>query len=200
MTVNRSSAAAAALLLVVVLAGCTPAAAPSDPGPTASVAPEPTAAAPAFRAPQDCADLIGPDLQATFDSAGIQLFDSSNGEGIAPTGDLIADQSLDPYVCVYGIDSVDLSSFHLEAQPLGAAQYSSVRSALEGAGFTMTDRGDAVLFTAVGDDTGDQGSVAIIHELVPGGWVTARGATGGQERLDSLTAYVDAVVAHLSAG
>jgi len=122
----------AAALLLPLAAGCTPTA--PEPTPSATVAesaspsptPSPTATAPelVFTQPTTCSELAGPDLEAVFASRNIELFNSSNGEGMFADGPVDThQQGGNPFGCLWGVPYVDLNTFVLSSQPLSQAAH-----------------------------------------------------------------------------
>jgi hypothetical protein len=208
---KRSAAEAAVVLLVsALLAGCAPSvpvdgtatptahptrtasAAPTDAA--ASATPEPETAA-SFTPPATCSALAGPELEAIFAERGIELFNSSNGEGLF-AGEPVNthQQGGNPFGCLWGVQNADLNTFVLSAQKLSNQAHEGVLSILDGSGYEKTVTGDVVTYTEVGSETGGE---LTIHVLRPDSWMTGWGALGGEAARTRITEYLDAAAANL---
>ena len=192
---------AMAVAVVAALAGCAPTApTPEAPDETAA-APKPTETAappaePVFVAPENCEQLIGPELAAEFASKNIVLFDSTNGEGIYANGFEAAQDGGDPFACLFGKDMVDLSTFQLVVQPVSSeAEHEGIVAVLGSGGFDQSLNGSTVTFTDIGTDTDPL--PAIIHILKPDRWLTAYSYFGGEISASRLAEHLAAVDAHL---
>lgn len=201
MKMRALVALAVAALTVGALAGCNPGTITDagtetpTPKPTDIVAsPTPTPdPVPVFAAPADCHVMVGAQLEAQFGADGIELFNSTNGEGMFADGSIESYQTGTPFSCVWGVPYVDLNSFLLETQGLTPEQHATIESALDGAGFDRVESDGIITYSAVGDETGDQGAVSLIHVVRADSWITGRAAIGGQQRFDSLAAYLATV-------
>lgn len=187
--------------VVAALAGCTPTA-PTPEAPDESVAaptPTETAAPPAepvFVAPENCEQLIGPELAAEFASKDIVLFDSTNGEGIYANGFEAAQDGGDPFACLFGKDMVDLSTFQLVVQPVSSQdEHEGIMAVLGGGGFDQSLNGSTVTFSDPGNDMDPL--PAIIHLVKQDRWLTAFANFGGDIQADRLAGYLAAVDANL---
>lgn len=207
---SRLSAVLVAVIALPVIAGCTPTA-PSDgtatPTPHASTVaaapsqtptPEPEPATPVFTAPTTCAELAGSDLEADFASRGIELFNSSNGEGMsAGTPVDTHQQGGKPFGCLWGVPQVDLNTFVLSAQGLNNQAHEGVVSILDAGGYVKTVDGDIVTYTQLGDESGQPSAQLTIHVLRPDSWLTGWASFGGQTSADRITGYLDIVATNL---
>lgn len=189
--------AAIAGVAVVALAGC--ATAESDdaaPAPT-STAPAPTPDEPApavFTLPDDCAELIGPDLDAEYAANGVILFSDSDGNGIYEQEESVGQVGGDPFYCVYGQDGVDLSSFEFAAQALAEDGREQLLAELGALGLDESADGDRVIFS----QEGDEGTLpAIVHIVLPDGWVTVNSTFGGPDRFAEATDWAEIAVEQL---
>lgn len=192
-----ASRAALVTVLVSALAGCAPAGEPeptTEPGPTASASPAPTAAPASFTAPEDCAELVGPDLDAEFAANGVILFSDSNGNGIYEQEGSVGQASGDPLYCLYGQDGVDLSSFEFAAQGLTEEAQAEVLAELATLGLDESADGNRVIFS----QEGDEGTrPAIVHVVLPDGWVTVNSTFGGPDRFADVNGWAEAAVEQL---
>lgn len=187
-------------LAALALVGCTPA----EPAPVpetsatavAEVEPSPTSVpAPAtkvFEPASTCTEMLGSVLEDEILAGGYTLFSSTSAGGshypIAST------QSGDPYSCWYGVDGVDLSTFEIAAQRLGATERDGVAALLSSKGFTNTGEGDVATWVM----EGDQGQKpAIVHVLRADSWLTAFSAYGGAKQVETLSRYLTTVADQL---
>lgn len=166
--------------------------------PSQAPTPEPEPAAPVYAQPTTCAELSGPDLEATFASRGIVLFNSSNGEGMF-AGEPVNthQQGGKPFGCLWGVPNADLNSLVLSAQGLSNQAHEGVISILDGGGFEKTVDGDVVTYTQLGDETGQPTGELTIHVLRPESWITGWAPIGGETSRSRMTEYLDAVATNL---
>ena len=118
--------------------------------------------------------MAGPDLEATFGSRNIELFNSSNGEGIfSGTPVDTHQQGGNPFGCLWGVQNADLNTFVISVQSLSRAAHEGVVSILEGGGYAKTVDGDVVTYTALGSENGTPADQLTIHVLRPDSWMTS---------------------------
>ena len=200
----------AGALAVPLLAACGPDAPVAEtlvptiaesPSPTPAPTPTPTVvAAPVlvFTQPTTCSELAGPDLEAAFVSKNIELFNSSNGEGIF-TGTPVDShqQGGNPFGCLWGVQNADLNTFVLSVQSLSHAAHEGVVSILDGGGYVKTVDGDVVTYTQLGSENGTPADQLTIHVLRPDSWMTGWAALGGETSRVRISGYLDAVASTL---
>ncbi len=191
--------AALVTVLAAALAGCSPAGGgdpepTTGPEPTASASPTPAAAPAIFTLPDDCDELIGPDLDAEFAANGVTLFSDSNGNGIYEQEGSVGQDGGEPFYCVYGQDGVDLSSFEFAAQALTNDAHEGVLAELGTRGLDESADGDRVIFS----QEGDEGTLpAIVHIVLPDGWVTVNSTFGGPDRFAEVNDWAETAVEQL---
>ena len=194
-----ASGAALVVVLIAALAGCSAADAgdpepTTEPEPTASASPAPTAAAAPFTLPGDCSALIGPDLDAEYAENGVILFSDSSGNGIYEQEGSVGQASGDPLYCVYGQDGVDLSSFEFAAQALAEDAQEAVLAELAALGLDESADGNRVVFS----QEGDEGTLpAIVHIVLPDGWVTVNSTFGGPDRFAEANDWAETALEQL---
>ncbi|GAB3133189.1 hypothetical protein [Marisediminicola antarctica] len=194
-----ASRAALVTVMVAALAGCTTAGSgepepTTDTEPTASASPTPTTAPAAFTLPDDCSELVGPDLAAEYAANDVVLFSDSNGNGIYEQERSVGQDGGEPLYCVYGQDGVDLSSFEFAAQALTNDAHEGVLAELATRGLDESADGERVIFS----QEGDEGTLpAIVHIVLPDGWVTVNSTFGGPDRFAEVNDWAETAVEQL---
>jgi hypothetical protein len=173
----RTLAPAAALALV--LAGCTgtPPVEPPATSPTAE--PTPSAAAPAFTQPDDCATGILPASRlATFDDLGLVLLGGPGGKyGTDYSADPTPEEQLGGISCIWGFDASDISSITVSVAPLTADTRLQAldQFATQGLDEELTDD------TAVYAQTGSDDEPSITNVLRDDSWISVLTTVGGND-------------------
>jgi len=190
---HLASRASLVTVLVAALAGCAVVGAvepepTAEPEPAASASPTPTAAPASFTAPDTCAELVGPALDAEFSANGVDLFSGSDGTGIYTLEAPLGQDGGDPLYCLYGQDGVDLSTFEFAAQGLTNDAHEGVIAELATRGLDEQADGERVTFSQEGDEGS---SPAIVHIVLPDGWVTVYSTFGGPDRFAEATGWAE---------
>lgn len=183
-------------VLLATVTGCVPqpetppSSPPASAGPSASPSEAPVEGPAVFVAPTSCTELLGAQLESEVLATGAVLFSGPGGTGIYP-GPSIGQDGGSPVSCRYGKDMVELSTFEFAVQGLTQDAHKGVLAELQTRGMTETAAGEIVVFTQEGTEGSEP---AIIHVLLPDGWITVYSTFGGSASLAKITGWADTVL------
>jgi hypothetical protein len=171
-----------------------------------------TEATAAFALPATCTDLIGADLEAAFQTEGIELFSDPGGSGEIPNsiGTMekysYTQKSGTPFICAYtkfvGENTIETANtIEISVQGLTQDAHKSTLAALRQGGFVETTDGAVVTLSQVGNFTGGgdpEKAKAIVHVVHPDSWITIACYVGGSaDQMTRINQWLPIVTAQV---
>lgn len=192
-----------AAVALALLAGCAPAPTPDSDDqtgtPAADPTPTPTAtaapAAPVFRMPQTCAQVLTADTQRAFDAAGLDLLGGPDGTyGENYFGDPTPEERAGGITCVWGEEDVVATTVIVSVAPITTANRSGIVSTLISSGLIESQIDGGLTYARIGDE---MSAPAELHVIRSDSWISVIQALGGEARFQQATELVDEATAQV---
>lgn len=209
MSERRGGVKPAALVLIAaaafLLAGCAPSDPKTPPPPPGHETPDaqptpsetPSRAAPVFRMPSLCAELLPASRVARLEALGMELLAGPDGKyGDTYLADPTPEQLAGGITCIWGEENVPENSVIVSVAPLVASTRGDVIEDLVEQGLNERVAGDALIYERVGDEVAAPAIVNVVHDDC---WLSVIEGRGGEDLYDEAVAISDEAAAQVGA-